>query len=338
MSKIRILNKADILSVFTMKMALEAVEGAYSEKASGNGSVWPMVFHEFQPGAADLDIKSGDLGKAGIFGLKVVSWFGQNPPKGLPALYGTSLVFDLATGAPKALLDAGPITAFRTGAAAALGMKYLARASARSLLMVGCGGVSAYLIAAALLVRPELETVLVVTPHKPSRAEERLPALIDRVDAILKGSGAERTAEILCSADVESAVWRSDIVFTATPSYKPLIDAAWVKAGTHFSCIGSDMSGKQEISSEIFRNAKVYVDDKQQCLSVGECEIPYKAGVIQEISGEIGELINGTKSGRSSEQDVTIFDSTGIALQDLASAAVILRKAEQNGIGVEVEL
>lgn len=338
MSKIRILNKEDVLSVFTMEMALKAVDSAYREKASGKGSVWPMVFHEFQPVAADLDIKSGDLGNEGIFGLKVVSWFGGNPPKGLPALHGTSLVFDIATGAPKALLNAGPITDFRTGAAGALGVKYLARANARKLLMVGCGELSAYLIAATLLVRPKLETVLVVNPHCPYRVEERLPSMTQTVDAILQGSRAERTAEIRWTADIEAAVQNSDVILTATPSYKPLIDAAWVKPGTHFSCVGSDMSGKQEIHSEIFRKAKIYGDDAQQCLSVGECEKPYKDGVIAGIDGEIGEIINGVAAGRESEQEITIFDSTGIALQDLASAAIILQKAEQKGIGTEVEL
>ena len=120
MSTIRVIGREDIQKVFTVTAALRAVESAYAGKSAGTGRVWPMVFHEFDPGHADLDIKSGDLGGLGFYGLKVVSWFGANPGKGLPALYGTSLLFDLATGAPRALLNAGPITDFRTGAAGAI--------------------------------------------------------------------------------------------------------------------------------------------------------------------------------------------------------------------------
>ena len=116
MSSIRILNASEIERLFTLDMAVSAVERAYRQKSEGAGQVWPMVFHEFQHGVADLDIKSGDLQAEQIFGLKVVSWFGENGDKGLPALFGTSLLFDRRTGAPKALLNAGPITGLRTGA------------------------------------------------------------------------------------------------------------------------------------------------------------------------------------------------------------------------------
>ena len=116
MSAIRILSAADVKALFTLPMAIEAVERAYLQKHTKQGGVWPLVFHEFDPGHADLDIKSGNLDAEGIFGLKLVSWFGANPDKGLPALYGTSLICDLATGRPKALLNAGPVTDLRTGA------------------------------------------------------------------------------------------------------------------------------------------------------------------------------------------------------------------------------
>ena len=120
MTEMTVLNGAAIEELLTIPMAVEAVEQAYLEKSRCGAALWPMVFHEFDPGHADLDIKSGNLDGLGFDGLKVVSWFGANPDRGLPALYGTSLLFDLATGAPKALLNAGPITDFRTGAAGAI--------------------------------------------------------------------------------------------------------------------------------------------------------------------------------------------------------------------------
>lgn len=119
MSEIRIISAAEVERLFTVKMALEAVEKAYAAKEGGSGSVWPMVFHDFETGVADLDIKSGDLD--GVFGLKLVSWFGENPSRGLPELYGTLLLCARESGAPLALMNAGGITGLRTGAAAAVG-------------------------------------------------------------------------------------------------------------------------------------------------------------------------------------------------------------------------
>jgi alanine dehydrogenase len=142
MTELTVLNGAAIQSLLTIPMAVRAVEQAYLEKSTGGAALWPMVFHEFTPGAADLDIKSGHMNGLGLYGMKVVSWFGDNPAKDLPALYGTSLLFDIHTGAPRALLNAGPITDFRTGAAGAVGAKYLARPDAETLLMAGTGALA----------------------------------------------------------------------------------------------------------------------------------------------------------------------------------------------------
>lgn len=338
MSKIRVLSKENVLSVFTLSMALEAVEQAYREKDSGQGEVWPMVFHEFDPGHADLDIKSGNLNGEGVFGLKLVSWYGNNPAKGLPALHGTSLLFDLTTGVPKAVLNAGPITDYRTGAAGALGVKYLARRDAKRLLMVGCGTLAPYLIAATLLVRPDLECIQLVNPHNPVHAEQRLGDITRKVQVLLAPCGAALSVPISASENVEQSVGESDIILTATPSYTPMIDAAWVRPGTHFSCVGSDMVGKQEISSDIFVGAQVFGDDIAQCLSVGECEKPHKEGKLETLCGEIGGVISGSLAGRQSDHNITIFDSTGIALQDLSSATMVLKSAEQLGIGTLADI
>lgn len=338
MQEIRVISEKDVERIFTLPMAIDAVEKAYLQKQTGSGEVWPMVFHEFDPGHADLDIKSGNLNEEEIFGLKVVSWYGANPEKKLPALFGTSLVFDINTGAPKAVLNAGPITAYRTGAAGAIGAKYLARKESKQLLMVGCGEIAVYLTAATLITMPQLEKIVIINPWKPQMAVDMLKEITAEVDSLLKEAGLERHADIMAETEAEPAVRTSDVILTATPSYEPLIKAEWVKPGTHFSCIGSDMSGKQEIESAIFANARVFGDDVNQCLSVGECEKPYKEGVLKELAGEIGGVIAGTVTGRSSAEEITIFDSTGIALQDLASAAAILKEAEKNGYGVVAEM
>lgn len=337
MSVIKILSEEQIEKLFTIPMAIEAVKRAYLEKHSGQGGTWPMVFHEFDPGHADLDIKSGHLGGADLYGLKVVSWFGDNSGKGLPALFGTSLLFDLSTGAPKALLNAGPITHYRTGAAAAVGAKYLARPDAGTLLIAGCGALAPYLSAAALTTLPGLERVLLTDPKFPENGEKRCPTITEKVDALLQAGGVSRRVEILPAA-LEAGVRQADIIFTATPAYEPYIKVEWVRPGTHLSCIGADLSGKEEVDPELFRVARVFGDDQDQCLSVGECELPHRKGILSGLLGEIGEVMAGEVPGRTTLEDITIFDSTGIALQDLASAAGILEAADRAGIGVQVEL
>lgn len=337
MSVIKVLSAEDVERLFTIPMAIEAVERAYREKHTGQGGAWPMVFHEFNPGHADLDIKSDHLSGAGVYGLKVVSWFGDNPGKDLPALFGTSLIFDLATGEPKALLNAGPITDYRTGAAAAIGAKYLARPDAKTLLLCGCGALAPYLVSAALFALPGLESVLLANPKTPEKAEALCPAITEKADELLRAGGGSRRAEIV-PAQLESGVKQADVIFTATPAYEPYLKAEWVRPGTHLSCVGADMSGKEEVEAALFRTARVFGDDEGQCLSVGECEIPHKKGILDRLQGEIGAVMAGVIPGRTAPEDITIFDSTGIALQDLASAADILEAAERQCIGAEVKL
>ncbi len=338
MSKILVLNAKEIEKIFTMKMALDVVEKAYIQKENKKGDIWPMVFHDFETGIADLDIKSGNLDEDEVFGLKVVSWYGKNPSKGLPALYSTVLLFDLNTGSPKALLNGSAITEYRTGAAGAIGVKYLARDDAKKLVMVGCGSIAVNLVAATLIAKQDIEEVVIINPFKPVFAIEILNDFKNKVHNILKENGVCLNAVIKASMEIEETVRNADIILTATPSYKPMIKKEWIKAGTHFSCIGSDMSGKQEIESEIFQNAKIYCDDINQCLSVGECEIPFKQGVFEKTDGEIGGVITGRLEGRTKQDDITIFDSTGISLQDLASANIIVKDAYKKRIGTFVEL
>lgn len=338
MTQVRILNEKEVNQIFNMEKAITAVEAAYLEKGKGQASLWPMVFHEFEAGKADLDIKSGDLQASDLHGLKIVSWFGDNSSKNLPALLSTALIFDSRTGEPKGLLNAGPITHYRTGAAAAIGAKYLARKDSKNLLMCGCGHVAPNLVAAALMLLPNLEAVSIVDTLDPNQTPAVLKRFTNEVDEILEECGRTRTIEIQAATNLQRAVETADVIFTATPSYQPFIQANWVKAGTHLSCIGADMSGKEEIDPSLFAHASVFGDDQEQCFSVGECEIPYQKCLLSSLHAEIGQAMTGTKPGRQSDQEITIFDSTGIALQDLASSALILEVASDKQIGQLVTL
>lgn len=336
MDTIRILNANEVASLVTIPMALEAVEGAYLQKHQGSGSVWPLLYHDFREGVRDMDLKSGNLDDDGIWGLKAISCYYDNPDHGLPVYHGTSLVFDFETGAPKAVLNAMPITRYRTGAAGAVGAKWLARKDAHTLTVCGDGGLCPYLIAANLLALPQLSRVIVTNPLHGATKSERLDEIQDAVANLL--AGTDTLAPIIETAALEEAVHQADIIMTATPSYQPYLHAEWVRPGTHVSCVGADKSGKQEVASELLAHARVVVDDVHQCLTVGECEMPHKQGMLEDALDEIGAVIDGTVASRTSDDQITVFDSTGLSLQDLATIARIIKTAEVEGVGTTVEL
>ena len=320
MATIKVLGKKEIAQVTDMKKVIACVEDVYCQKAKGETVVWPTTFYEFNPGHADMDIKSGYLRGAGIFGHKTVSWFGDNGSKGLPELAGAIMVFSAHTGMPLGVLDGGYITGIRTGAAGAIGAKYLARKDSKHLLVVGSGNQALYQIAAMLTVFPGLERITVANPLSAQYAQEFVDALPGRLEREL---GVNYGGVALSAAESpEAALADSDIVITVTPSKAPLIKKEWVKPGTHFSCIGADAEGKEEIAPQIMAGAKIFVGDMSHCVAAGEVEVPIKKRIISEadIIGEIGQLILGERQGRISDSDITIYDATGMALLDLAAA------------------
>jgi len=349
MFNVRIMNQAVVETVLDMQQVITAVEQVYILKTQGKAATFPLVFHEFESGMADMDIKSGYLDD--IFGLKLVSWFGNNTAKGLMPLIGTSMVFDIKTGQPLGILNAEHITGMRTGAAGAIGAKYLARKEAETLLLVGTGHQSTFQIAASLIALDNIKKVRIHSPINPANAErlcnsikqtltEKFLAKYIKQPEVFEKIRRKFDAEFEVAADLKTAVGLSDVIITATPSRKPLILREWVKPGTHFSCVGADMEGKQEIDGNIFKIAKVYVDDVKQAIEVGETEMPIKQGTISpaDIRGEIGDVILGKISGRLSDDEITVYDTTGIALQDLMVAKIALDIARNQNLGVCVDL
>lgn len=338
MFQLKVLSREVTEQVLRMPEVIETVEEVYRLKAQGNTEVFPLVFHEFEPGAADMDIKSGWLKGSDIFGLKVVSWFGNNTEKDLPALIGTILVMDAKTGVPMGILDGSHITGIRTGAAGAIGAKLLARPEARNLLVVGAGHVATFQIAAMLTLFEQLEKVRVYDGLSQENAE-RFTASMPQVMKEHFGIDPGRTT-FEAVTDLAGDTADSDIIITVTPSRDPIIRKEWVKPGTHFSCIGSDMSGKEEIDPKIFSDARVFTDDTPQCIDVGEIEIPIQKGILkkEDIAGEIGEILTGQIAGREYDEQITVFDATGTALLDLLTAKLALAKADELGLGEKVNL
>lgn len=352
MSKVRILNEGTIKELLDIKNVIEVVKQVYTLKNSNQADLFPIITHIFEPGKADMDIKAGHLkGETNVFGLKLVSWFGENIKKGLPDVIGTIMVFDGRTGVPLGILSAEHITCMRTGSAGAIGSKYLARKDSENLLMVGAGHQAFFQIAAGLTVLNNIKEVTVYDPinYKSAvdfcnKAKLRLKNEIlskYKDDKIYSEKLAKKfNITFVATDDIEKSTGQADIIVTATPSRKPLIKREWVKKGTHFTCIGADMEGKQEIDENIFSMARVFVDDINQAANVGETEMPIKKGIItkESIIGEIGEVILGKVTGRVSKDDITIFDSTGIAYQDLLTATYVIKIAKEKGLGTIVEL
>ena len=306
MNTIRIISRSDIEVHLGMADAINAVKEAYVLNSEKEITLFETVFHEFDAGKADMDIKSGTIDKAGIFGFKLMSWFGGNAGKGLDTLMGTIMLFDRTTGAPTALLDGASITGMRTGAAGAIGSASLARKDSRTLLIIGAGNQAPYQLAAHLLMFDTIRTVHVYDPMSYEAAAAFCGGIKDtlhrRFMPAFEGSQADRAAletryavEYLPVKNLEDAVGRADIIVTVTPSRRPMVMRPWLKPGTHLSCMGADMPGKQEIDENIFPAARVFVDDIAKTSKTGEMEIPILKGVFSkdDIVCEIGKVLQG---------------------------------------------
>lgn len=334
---IRVLSRNDIESVLNISEVISAVENVYRQKSKEMAETWPTIFYDFKPGKADMDIKSGYIKGIEIFGSKTVTWFGENEEKNLPTLNGVITVFDATTGMPQGVLEGAYITGIRTGAAGAIGAKYLARPDSESLMVLGAGNQAAFQIAATLTLLPKIKRVRIIDVMSPDNARKFADNIAGRLSSQFGINAASVEFE---ASELKEAVSQSDIIITVTPSREPVIRKEWVKPGTHFSCIGADMAGKEEIDPEIFRNARIFADDTPHCLEVGELEIPFKNGIVTEadVAGEIGDILTGKIPGRTADDQITIFDATGMAMLDLATAKLALDSADKNNMGVSAPL
>ena len=337
--KISILSKQDLEKILEMPKVIEGVETVYKLKSSGKTVVWPYLEHHFPEYNAVTDVKSGVIyGDVNLHGLKMLNTFPMNSEKSLPSFNGLLMVFDSTTGLPLGIMDASYITCMRTGAAGAIGAKALARRDSETLFVLGAGKQSIYQIAATLISFPQLKKVYIAAALDYDNARQFAASLEKRLsDEFNIESGG---VQFLAAENMEEALGESDIVITITPARKPVIKKEWIKPGTHLSCVGADMLGKEEIEPEIFKGARVFCDDINQCVNVGESELPVKTGVIkrENIAGEIGQVLSGEKEGRKSAEDITIFDATGIALLDLITAKAAIEAAVEKQLGSQVEI
>ncbi len=348
MNSIRILSDDDVMRILDLKNTILCVENAYRQKANNLATILPLISADLVEGKADMDIKSGIYQAENLFGLKLVAWFGENETQGLPALTGMTMVFDLKNGFPRALINSRHLTAMRTGAAGAVGIKHLAKQNAEVLVVVGTGYQAVFQIAATLTAVPTIRKVYLYDPRNEEKArllQESIRTKLGRIRNdicdLKNGKWIQRieTVEFSAVNNIEAALSEADAVITITPSRQALIRKEWVKPGTHFSCIGADLPGKQELDETLFKTARVFVDDVDQASKVGEIQTAVRLGMLQKESIiEIGNVIHENQKGRLSNKDITVFDSTGIALQDLSVSDYLLKISEEKNIGTIVNL
>jgi ornithine cyclodeaminase/alanine dehydrogenase len=324
------LDGEDLKGLLTMGEVLGCVEEAYRFHSSGGAELWPVISAVFEPGVRDMDIKSGAIPGRGIYGLKVVGYAADNPEeRGIPAVAGLVVVMSIETGHPLGIADGRAITELRTGAAGAVGAKALARPDSRRALVLGAGSQGRAQIEGLATVLP-LEYLAVSCPDEDmsrccaAEMGARFPKLI------LEALPWDRVPEVAGT---------SDVIVTCTPSERPILRSEWVRPGTHINAVGADMPEKQEVEAALLGRARVFADARAQVVSRGECHHALEAGILSpEDIVEIGEVLSGRVPGRLSDEEITLFDATGIALQDLLTADLALRKARETGAGRELPL
>ncbi|HZS33078.1 MAG TPA: ornithine cyclodeaminase family protein [Methylomirabilota bacterium] len=322
-----VLSRADVLELLSLAECIDAVEEAFRRHADG---------HTLGPGVLEIPAADGGfhvkaaalLGERGYFAAKTNANFPGNPERfGLPTIQGVVVLADAGTGEPLAVIESGSVTALRTAAATGVAARFLARRDARTATIVGCGVQGELQLAALAAVLP-LRRARVVDLDR-GRAE-RLAA---RAEARLG-------LEVRAVADVGRAVRESDVCVTCTPARRALIGVADVAPGTFVAAVGADTRGKQELDPALLPRATVVVDVLAQCAEIGELQHALAAGLMtrDQVHAELHEVVAGRRPGRRAADEITVFDSCGTALEDVAAAAAVVEKARATGRGSTVRL
>ena len=319
--RIRILSAADVRAALPMPKAIDAMRHAYGQLSAGKVNAPPRQHISTDKGVTLL--MPAHLPERSEFGIKVVSVYDDNPNLDLPRITATVLVLDPATGLPKAIMDGSSLTAIRTGAGGGVAADLLARKDAKTVGLFGAG----------VQARAQLQAVMAVRDIKRVN-------LISRT----KASAQQLATEISAWTDApvvhlvpnpQQVVEDADIVLCATTSATPLFDGNALQPGTHITAVGTFVPEKREVDTTTLRKAdRIVVDSREACLEeAGDLIIPNV-----EIDAEIGEIINGDKQGRQSNDEITFFKSVGVAVQDAVAGAAVLVEAEAKGLGTLVEM
>lgn len=315
-----LLTRDDLHQLLTRQDYLDVVDTAF--RAHAEGRVFAPALMHVDADEGEFHIKAGGLKlDRNYFALKTNGGFFGNADKyNLPPIQGVILLFDADNGYPIAIMDSTAITLGRTGATTALAAKYLAREDSRTVTICGCGNQGAEHLRYLTMVRP------IETAYAVDLDDEKACSFADQLSR-------ELGIEVIPGCDLDDVMKVSDICITCTPSRVPFIEARHIHSGMFIAAIGADSPDKQELAPEVLASATVVVDLIEQCAAVGELHHTLEAGLmtLNEVHAELGELLTGRKRGRTTNDEVIVFDATGTALQDAAAAAAAFERAGETG-------
>ncbi|MEM1553191.1 MAG: alanine dehydrogenase [Candidatus Bathyarchaeia archaeon] len=326
-----ILSDHEVRELISMRDVMDAVELAFREKGLGRVQMPPKIYLFFSRYNGDLRAMPSYLEEMNISAVKVVNVHPDNRERyGLPTIMAVIILVDPRNGFPLAIMGGTTITNMRTGAAGGIAAKHLARRDSRVVGLVGAGVQARTQLMALLEVFGSLDEVRVW-----SRSDETKMRFIDEASAIYG-----RMCRFVAASSVKDAVKGADIIVTTTPSRAPLVMNDWIKPGVHINCIGADAPGKEELDPAILKRAKIVVDDWEQASHSGEINVPLKMGLISrsDIWAEMGEIVAGIKPGRVGDNEITVFVSTGLAIQDAVTANLVYKRALERGVGRRISI
>jgi len=323
----RILARHEIERLLDMRSCIDAVGDALRRRAEGRAAPGGVLGVRVPDGGFHVKAAALELGRP-YFAAKVNANCPGNPAsRGLPTIQGVLALFDASSGVPLAVMDAMAITTLRTAAASAVAARVLARPDATTAAFVGCGVQALAHVAALREVRP----IAAITAFDvDAAAAERFAAEVRRLHAI----------PVRVAGDLASAVAASAVVVTCTSSRRAFLGSRHLAPGTFVAAVGADSGDKSELEPELMNRAAVVVDDLEQCSAIGDLHHAIAAGVMspRHVRATLGEVVVDAARGRRSSDETVVFDSTGVAIEDVAAAALVYERAVAANAGLTVEL
>jgi alanine dehydrogenase len=322
-----VLSRRDVFDLLTLPVCIAAVETAFRLHAEGR-TLGPGVLGVPAPGGGFHIKAAGLVGPRSYFAAKTNANFPENPQRfGLPTIQGTVVLADAGTGVPLAIIESGSVTALRTAAATAVAARFLARSDARTATIVGCGVQGELQLAALAAVLPlQRAWVLDTVPEQAERMAGR--------------AGASLGLSVEPTKDLPAALRQSDVCVTCTPARRAFLTAADVPAGTFIAAVGADSQGKQELEPALVASGTLVVDVLDQCAEIGELQHALAARLMtrEQVHAELADVVVGRRPGRTRDDEITIFDSSGTALEDVAAAIAVYESARAAGRGTQTTL
>ena len=326
--KTLILSRTDMTGLLTPAEYNDCVEHAFRMHGLGRVYMEPKGHIVLDDYPGEFEVMPSFIEDPPAAACKWVSIREDNARFELPTVFSILVYTDPETGFPLAICDGSHHTMMRTGSSAAVSAKWLARKESKVLAIVGAGMVG----------KGSLATCNEVFPWEEVRVWSRSRETLDRF--VAEEQPRYESFELRPSTDLEEVVRGADVVVTGTHARGGIVQEAWIEPGTHIAALGADLEGEQELESSLLVRTRIFVDDIRQCRADGEINVPLREGAISEddVAGEIGKVIAGELEGRQSDDQITVFDSTGIALQDSATVPLEYRRALEAGVGIEKKM